>query len=616
MKKFVKIILVLTLICFTACNKQQKEETLQTIENLVEEKPDSALVLISAFKNKLLSREQKAKLILYQTIAKDKSGMDISNDDEIFNAAEIILKKGTDLEKAKVLLYAGRVHQENSDNENALIYAIDAKKYGLKTDDNTLKGLILSDIGSLYYEGLNNDSAISSFKQAFCFLKKTDKYQNTIIVLMMIGNCYLVLDKQDSAIYYFNKALKNSEEINDIYLQSNILINIGSLYNNYCDYSNSLQMLKKALLISDNQENSLYIYLNMSKSYHSLSYMDSATYCIRKCFDFLYNGNSQYAPETYISAYGIYSKIEEKKGNIENAIKIKNEYVNMLDSIYTEISKQKLIEIQEKYEHSKLENENQILRLQKKNISLILFSITISLIIIILGVNRKRIKTEKELLRVVLDYKTLEKMQEKMKEEMAKKKLESSNEESGKQKINSEMNSTEDEKAESERIKGENEKSSLQMGKDKISDLNSFNNQLNIRIILLNYFKIDTKIKKIKNDNIFDSNLSKEEIIKRTKSILNQDEKSVYENMIRIIPNIISEVRNINENLKETEICICILHYAGFGNHEISAYLGLKQNVVHTKNSKIRNKLNIEERGSIADYFEEKFAKKFNSFVF
>jgi len=109
MKKLFKIILVLTLICFTACSTKQKGEALLTIESLLDEAPDSALILTSAMKNKLLTRYKKVK----------------------------------------VILYAGRVYQENGEIENALIYAMQAKEYGLKTENNALKGLILDNIGSL-----------------------------------------------------------------------------------------------------------------------------------------------------------------------------------------------------------------------------------------------------------------------------------------------------------------------------------------------------------------------------------------------------------------------------------------------------------------------------------
>ena len=408
MKKFVKIILVLTIICFTACNKQQKEETLQTIENLVEEEPDSALVLINAMKNKRISRYEKVKIILYETIAKDKLDMDISDNIEIFDAAEIILKKGSNVEKAKVLLYASRVCQESNEKEKALFQALQAKEYGFKTENDALKGLILADIGRLNYGVKLYDLSVNNYKEALEYISKTKNYSNQVIILNMIGNIFLLNDNKDSALYYYNAASKIAEETENISLQASILLNIGALYNNYGEYKKSLEQIKKALSISESRKDSLYIYLNMSQTFYSLYDFDSASYYINECINFIENKNIKIETNTYYSVYAILSNIEEKKGNLKTALMLSEKLFDIADSLYSEIAENRLLEIQEKYDYDKVIIANQKLSLQKKNIALFALSITIILLIATFFINKKKTIKEKKL---IVMYKKLQKLE-------------------------------------------------------------------------------------------------------------------------------------------------------------------------------------------------------------
>ena len=566
MKIFIKILIVTILITFTACFSKQKEKIFFTVETIIEEQPDSVLTLLKTLKTRNLSKYEQAKVVMFEVIAKNKLGQDISHYKEIFNAVEIILKKGDNTEKAKVLLYASKVSYESEEYEKGATYAVNAKSYEFSVENDNLKGLILGNYAWIYYNETNADSAILYYKKALCYFNKTSNYYNITITSQMIGNCFLILENKDSALYYYKDALKISEEHDNIQ-QTRILSNIGALYNYFDEFENSITVLKKALLKSSKQEDSLLIYLNIANTYLNFNDLDSATYYINRCFDFLNNKESKYATETLIAAYGVFSDIEEGKGNLKNALKIQKIYNSMVDSIYSEMSKQKLIEIQEKYKHEKLEKENEKLRADKKIISWRLISVIILLGFIILGINRKRIRREKEILQVLNDYETLKKMAKQIKEK------------------------------DNNRQETECKDISFQSPDDKTKQIQ---NQSMVSMLLFDYFKVVAKVEKLEK-KIFDSKLSKEEIIKDSGKI-------TYETLKKITPQLIDIMDNINPKLSETEIIICILYYAGFENQDIVTYTGLNINVIHTRSSNIRKKLGIELKGSIAKYLEKRFA--------
>jgi ATP/maltotriose-dependent transcriptional regulator MalT len=217
------------------------------------------------------------------------------------------------------------------------------------------------------------------------------------------------------------------------------------------------------------------------------------------------------SPETYTSIYRVLFLIEETKENYQKANEIKNRYISLSDSIHSEISQKKVLEIQEKYNHEKFENENQKLMLQQKNS--IIWGLISSIAVIIITAalfNMKRKKTRVEKLMTGL--------------------------------------------------------------KRKLQITEKYNNSL--KKTLKNYLDKE----KLKNKEYFEKVFSHE----------------------------IIELKKLNANLSNMEISICCLTYCGFDNNEIVNILNLSKKAIHSRNTEIRNKLEIGKRGNIADFLATK----------
>ena len=409
-KKYLIIILILLQILLFSCAKKSNEKILSTMENIASEYPDSTLQLLTKLKVKRLSEYQMAQADLAKIIANDKLEVEISDDSLIFNLIGILKQIGTNEEKAKILFYSGKVCQEKNDIDNALKYFIESKQFGTQTDNNALKALIMARIARCYYDEHKFDMAVENYQQSFYFANQTDNYSNQRIILMMIGNSFLCLNNKDSALHFYEEALKIAQEHKDENAQIEILTNLGTLYVYYSEYEKAFQLFEKILAGTGNQQNLLYAFIGTAQAYNALNNLDSATYYIDKTFELLENRNYKYRQQTYTAAYELLSSIEEKKGNFEKALRTKDKYVELVDSIYAELSKEKLAEITEKYYNEKLENDYYKLLIENRNVwirSLILFLLLLIMSISLFLIDRRKNKTLKKFKEAKLNERLL-----------------------------------------------------------------------------------------------------------------------------------------------------------------------------------------------------------------
>ena len=566
MKLILRFFLIFVTAIFLSCSKNSKLEIIATAESLIEMHPDSALNLLNTINDASLSDIEKARVSLLSVIAKNKMDMEIANDTAIFDAIEILERKGSDIEKAKILLYAGRVLRDRNEYEKSLSFVLEAKNYFSKIDDNNLKGMIMSDLGKLNYQEDHFVTAINSYKEAFYFFSKADRYHNQIISLQMIGNSFLLseeVNKKDSATFYYDKAINISEKFNENSAHISLLNNLGVLFIYYGEYQKANQLLEDALFYSKSKIDSFHIFLNLSEVYFSLDYLDSATYYINKSIYFLEEKDNKFSPETLLTVFGLFSSIEEKKGNFETALRIKDRYVSLADSLYSELANLKLLEIQEKYQQKEIEQKFQ---LQKKNILLwLLLSLTFLLVFVILTLyfNFKKKENQKKIYQAESKIENLEHTR----------------------------NLLTDDKAKLD---------------EQIHFMTQFSQQL-----LDEKEKISKKITQIEKQQQTELNILKLKSQKTDNTLLivthfNKTGKITYINLKDLVPFIINSIENKFPMLLKSEISVCCLLFMGFDKHKTTNYLNIKQSVFHTKSTVIRNKLGMKPRGCIATFLKKK----------
>ena len=568
-KPFVTLYLAIA-FCLVSCMNSKINNILLIAESVVEEYPDSTLKLLNTVKYEIFTDYQRAVSILLEVKAKNKLDSDISKDTVIFDIINIFKSNNLYKETAEALLYSGRVSQAKNDYEKAMEYCLEAEKFAIETSDDALKGLISSDIAWLNYLEFNLELAIRYYKEANDYFEKSNKLSNIIASQMMIGNGFLLQKDKDSAFLYYDKALELSEKYEDISAQSDIKTNIGVMLNYTGDYSRALLMFNDVMQATSTEEDSLYLFKNTANSYYFLNKLDSAVLYADMSFHILENNKYNYDTNTYLSIYMLLSLIEEERGNYTNALKVKDKYISISDSIYKDLSDKRIVEIQEKYKSTELENKLLLAKNQQKLQVIIIIIVCLLLSIIGTIIYRKQLNVKEKLADAEQTCTILRETVESLnKENVIKEK-------------------------------------SIISGENNVNSAPKFDKAAIHKLLLIKHFRIEDKTKVIE-EILGNSELSKENKLRLiNKTLYDKAGMITFELLEELMPEIINCIAEKSE-FSQTEICICCLLYLEFSNHAISTCLEILPKSLNSRCTDIRRKLNIKRGGSIKNFLIVEF---------
>lgn len=232
----------------------------------------------------------------------------------------------------------------------------------------------------------------------------TDKFAIATVsgnIAVIIGN----MGQVDKALKFNDKAYEISKELNNAQLYATTLVNYANLYRKKEEFDKSLTHYKEALPLFEelNNINSVaVVFNNMASIFEIKNQLDSALFFFQKSLDLRYRLQDkkgimstkaslagvylkknkadlslQFALEALPvsidlgtkdntkTIYGVLSKAYAIKGNYLKAYENQEEYLKLLDTLYSEASSKQVAEMATKYESEKKEQE--ILLLQKDN---------------------------------------------------------------------------------------------------------------------------------------------------------------------------------------------------------------------------------------------------------
>jgi AraC-like DNA-binding protein len=197
--------------------------------------------------------------------------------------------------------------------------------------------------------------------------------------------------KLASDMYFL--ALTVSRNIGDKYYESKILNNIANIFEIQNKIDSAMLFIKMARKISIEQGNKLNLSLadrNIARYWIKLRQYDSAFFYISTAVAISQEmGTLQITYENY----NVLSEVYEKKGNKNLALKYYKRYADLKDSVSGQETREKIAEIQTRYETEKKEKENVILRkdnqikemaISRKNTLLYVFIVVTSVVLIFL----------------------------------------------------------------------------------------------------------------------------------------------------------------------------------------------------------------------------------------
>ncbi len=168
--------------------------SLERIDFLMSERPDSALALLQRIDNKSLRTErEKALYSLLLSKALDKNYIDLTSDSLIRPAVDYYENGKDHRRAAESLFYLGRVHYNAGDDNAAIVSFMRALDAASTVDDPVLEGLIELSVALSYNHSYNNEDELEYAKASLRSFERS-------------GNQYYI----DNARYYVAMSLHNN----------------------------------------------------------------------------------------------------------------------------------------------------------------------------------------------------------------------------------------------------------------------------------------------------------------------------------------------------------------------------------------------------------------------
>ncbi|MDR2947627.1 MAG: tetratricopeptide repeat protein [Prevotella sp.] len=557
-------IFILLVFCVVSCKKTgNADRVLTTVENIVEQYPDSALILLDSISNSNnLSDKEENLYRLLQIQAKDKTYKDITSDTVIFQVRDYYKEKNDAEYLALASFYCGRVLQYQQKDTLAINEYLQAGIYAERTEDNMLKGLIESSMGAIFSSELVEAEAIKHFMKASHYFHRAKHTKNEIITYNQIGNAYLKGSKNDSAFYYYNKGLELAKATNDSLEIAALTHCLGIAYRETRQFDLAEKYIREASRYTNNNDDEIKQYLNLSKTFYAKNVLDSAKIYINKSLSLLSdNENAFVAAEIHLTL----SEILEKQSDFNQSLDYYKQYTTYFKKILSENTGKEIADLKAKYNNERLQNENG--RLKVRSLRIILFSSVALLVgcLIILGFYLKSVQQK----RIVL-------------------------------------------KKENDLLEKENE---LLEARTRISQLvemaESYNNKVDSdRNLLLHHFDILKRVSLLKQYLREDDEQSQRLVKKFNDIVYGQESMNwelLYQDMNSIHNGLFDRLKEQCPELDENEFRICCMAYAGFTCSETGIIIELSTHTVEMKRSSIRKKLRIEPKGSLRTYLTSLF---------
>lgn len=207
----------LLLLCAMGCgNRAAVKGVLDSAEAIMNERPDSALVLLENIDSSAVrGRATAARYSLLRSMALDKNVIDTADISIILPAVRYYERKGDDLSKARTFFYYGRVLQNGGDNEAALEAVSKAELYADRTGDLYLQGLIADCKGRIYESSDELDEALQHYVQAADAFRSLNLRINEMYMLEMISGIYDLSNDSEKALEYAQDARNIALETGD-----------------------------------------------------------------------------------------------------------------------------------------------------------------------------------------------------------------------------------------------------------------------------------------------------------------------------------------------------------------------------------------------------------------
>ena len=317
------IIILIVFLSLASCTKHSEHwETLAQVESYIEERPDSALVVLQAIEtDELVGDEERAKHALLLSMALDKNFIDKTDFEVLQPAIDYYDDNGTATDKLRTYFYQGRIYQNAGKDALAMECFVKAISEGDESDDILTKARIYFNRGSIYYSLYEWDSFIETNKTAASYFKQAGRHHSYVHCLILIVNGYTLKNEPENALPYIDECKQLREA-----MSFPLLRDFYSSYITYledCGTDAEIKDVIKEYLNTIPAEN--IDWLTLANAYIKLGLYEEALQAIEQ-----YKNSTKASEEIKYKA--LKSEIYERLGRYEESLRAYKEYMVVSDS--------------------------------------------------------------------------------------------------------------------------------------------------------------------------------------------------------------------------------------------------------------------------------------------
>ena len=294
--------------------------------------PEVAHVLLadSVAHPELLSPEVNARWCLMLCQLADSIGTPLPLMDDLDRARYYWESKGSPHDQALADYYLGRALMEEGLWRQALTMLLKAGKLSLQSNDINLSGYVTSNIGMVYYNQADFLLAKDKFLEAASYFKKAGNKRSYVFALVNVAHMYTAMDSTQAIYCYMHKADSLSWALSDSSDLSAFYNNYGNIYASFGDWTTAKKYFYQSIAYSPKEAAPTYSALG--GIYLETDSLEQAELCFKKAKEATDN------PYTHVELFHHLAELEEKKGNLSQALSLIKQYV---DSTETEIQRTK-----------------------------------------------------------------------------------------------------------------------------------------------------------------------------------------------------------------------------------------------------------------------------------
>lgn len=280
--RVIHLLLLCSILTIGCTRHRDYPEAIQRAESCMDEHPDSALHLLTAYADSIGTQPEETQMYhcLLTIQAQDRLYMKPESD-SLINRIVAFYDETDDKDKQMMAYYyQGSAYRDLNDAPRALKAFQQVLQLGEGYPPCDLFARTYNQMGTLFaYQGLYDESLEANKKSVQQYLLQ-EKKNKISYALRDIARMYDAKSQTDSALHYYKEACETALNAKDSNRYYSILSELGGIYYSLSDLKTAKNLLKTS--INNHTKNPDNAYALLGAIYQTQENMDSATYYFKQ----------------------------------------------------------------------------------------------------------------------------------------------------------------------------------------------------------------------------------------------------------------------------------------------------------------------------------------------